>query len=176
MKSKIIKQFSLKKNPYLLFSNEKNLHTLRNSFFNIPKSSTYRNTYNKNNRKLTTYNRPNSALLPVSKSLKSITLSSQIYSNYIGYYSNLTQIHSFKNPRFDQYPLRKNKDFLAIKFRPSTARESNNKKLSLLDNKTNSEIKNNIKEDKTAKKPVEKKLLNFKYNVIKSRNDKYKYI
>ena len=172
MKSKIIKQFSLKKNPYLLFLNEKNLHTLRNSFFNIPKSSTYRNTYNKNDRKLTTYNRPNSALLPVSKSLKSITLSSQIYSNYIGYYSNLTQIHSFKNPRFDQYPLRKNKDFLAIKFRPSTARESNNKKLSLLDNKTNSEIKNNIKEDKTAKKPVEKKLLNFKYNVIKSRNDK----
>ena len=172
MKSKIIKQFSLRKNPYLLFSNEKNLHTLRNSFFNIPKSSTYRNTYNKNDRKLTTYNRPNSALLPVSKSLKSITLSSQIYSNYIGYYSNLTQIHSFKNPRFDQYPLRKNKDFLAIKFRPSTARESNNKKLSLLDNKTNSEIKNNIKEDKTAKKPVEKKLLNFKYNVIKSRNDK----
>ena len=172
MKSKIIKQFSLKKNPYLLFSNEKNLHTLRNSFFNIPKSSTYRNTYNKNDRKLTTYNRPNSALLPVSKSLKSITLSSQIYSNYIGYYSNLTQIHSFKNPRFDQYPLRKNKDFLAIKFRPSTARESNNKKLSLLDNKTNSEIKNNIKEDKTTKKPVEKKLLNFKYNVIKSRNDK----
>ena len=172
MKSKIIKQFSLKKNPYLLFSNEKNLHTLRNSFFNIPKSSTYRNTYNKNDRKLTTYNRPNSALLPVSKSLKSITLSSQIYSNYIGYYSNLTQIHSFKNPRFDQYPLRKNKDFLAIKFRPSTARESNNKKLSLLDNKTNSEIKNNIKEDKTAKKPVEKKLLNFKYNVIKSRNDR----
>ena len=172
MKSKIIKQFSLKKNPYLLFSNEKNLHTLRNSFFNIPKSSTYRNTYNKNDHKLTTYNRPNSALLPVSKSLKSITLSSQIYSNYIGYYSNLTQIHSFKNPRFDQYPLRKNKDFLAIKFRPSTARESNNKKLSLLDNKTNSEIKNNIKEDKTAKKPVEKKLLNFKYNVIKSRNDK----
>ena len=174
MKSKIIKQFSLKKNPYLLFSNEKNLHTLRNSFFNIPKSSTYRNTYNKNDRKLTTYNRPNSALLPVSKSLKSITLSSQIYSNYIGYYSNLTQIHSFKNPRFDQYPLRKNKDFLAIKFRPSTARESNNKKLSLLDNKTNSEIKNNIKEDKTAKKPVEKKLLNFKYNVIKSRNDRLK--
>ena len=172
MKSKIIKQFSLKKNPYLLFSNEKNLHTLRNSFFNIPKSSTYRNTYNKNDRKFTTYNRPNSALLPISKSLKSITLSSQIYSNYIGYYSNLTQIHSFKNPRFDQYPLRKNKDFLAIKFRPSTARESNNKKLSLLDNKTNSEIKNNIKEDKTAKKPVEKKLLNFKYNVIKSRNDK----
>ena len=172
MKSKIIKQFSLRKNPYLLFSNEKNLHTLRNSFFNIPKSSTYRNTYNKNDRKLTTYNRPNSALLPVSKSLKSITLSSQIYSNYIGYYSNLTQIHSFKNPRFDQYPLRKNKDFLAIKFRPSTARGSNNKKLSLLDNKTNSEIKNNIKEDKTAKKPVEKKLLNFKYNVIKSRNDK----
>ena len=172
MKSKIIKQFSLKKNPYLLFSNEKNLHTLRNSFFNIPKSSTYRNTYNKNDRKLTTYNRPNSALLSVSKSLKSITLSSQIYSNYIGYYSNLTQIHSFKNPRFDQYPLRKNKDFLAIKFRPSTARESNNKKLSLLDNKTNSEIKNNIKEDKTAKKPVEKKLLNFKYNVIKSRNDR----
>ena len=174
MKSKIIKQFSLKKNPYLLFSNEKNLHRLRNSFFNIPKSSTYRNTYNKNDRKLTTYNRPNSALLPVSKSLKSITLSSQIYSNYIGYYSNLTQIHSFKNPRFDQYPLRKNKDFLAIKFRPSTARESNNKKLSLLDNKTNSEIKNNIKEDKTAKKPVEKKLLNFKYNVIKSRNDRLK--
>ena len=174
MKSKIIKQFSLKKNPYLLFSNEKNLHTLRNSFFNIPKSSTYRNTYNKNDRKLTTYNRPNSALLPVSKSLKSITLSSQIYSNYIGYYSNLTQIHSFKNPRFDQYPLRKNKDFLAIKFRPSTARESNNKKLSLLDNKTNSEIKNNIKEDKTAKKPVEKKLLNFKYNVIKSRNERLK--
>ena len=174
MKSKIIKQFSLKKNPYLLFSNEKNLHTLRNSFFNIPKSSTYRNTYNKNDRKLTTYNRPNSALLPVSKSLKSITLSSQIYSNYIGYYSNLTQIHSFKNPRFDQYPLRKNKDFLAIKFRPSTARESNNKKLSLLDNKTNSEIKNNIKEDKTAKKPVEKKLLNFKYNVIKCRNDRLK--
>ena len=174
MKSKIIKQFSLRKNPYLLFSNEKNLHTLRNSFFNIPKSSTYRNTYNKNDRKLTTYNRPNSALLPVSKSLKSITLSSQIYSNYIGYYSNLTQIHSFKNPRFDQYPLRKNKDFLAIKFRPSTARESNNKKLSLLDNKTNSEIKNNIKEDKTAKKPVEKKLLNFKYNVIKSRNDRLK--
>ena len=172
MKSKIIKQFSLKKNPYLLFSNEKNLHTLRNSFFNIPKSSTYRNTYNKNDRKLTTYNRPNSALLPFSKSLKSITLSSQIYSNYIGYYSNLTQIHSFKNPRFDQYPLRKNKDFLAIKFRPSTARESNNKKLSLLDNKTNSEIKNNIKEDKTAKKPVEKQLLNFKYNVIKSRNDR----
>ena len=172
MKSKIIKQFSLKKNPYLLFSNEKNLHTLRNSFFNIPKSSTYRNTYNKNDRKLTTYNRPNSALLPVTKSLKSITLSSQIYSNYIGYYSNLTQIHSFKNPRFDQYPLRKNKDFLAIKFRPSTARESNNKKLSLLDNKTNSEIKNNIKEDKTAKKPVQKKLLNFKYNVIKSRNDR----
>ena len=174
MKSKIIKQFSLRKNPYLLFSNEKNLHTLRNSFFNIPKSSTYRNTYNKNDRKLTTYNRPNSALLPVSKSLKSITLSSQIYSNYIGYYSNLTQIHSFKNPRFDQYPLRKNKDFLAIKFRPSTARESNNKKLSLLDNKTNSEIKNNIKEDKTAKKPVEKKLLNFKYNVIKSRNERLK--
>ena len=174
MKSKIIKQFSLKKNPYLLFSNEKNLHTLRNSFFNIPKSSTYRNTYNKNDRKLTTYNRPNSALLPVSKSLKSITLSSQIYSNYIGYYSNLTQIHSFKNPRFDQYPLRKNKDFLAIKFRPSTARESNNKKLSLLDNKTNSEIKNNIKEDKTAKKPVEKKPLNFKYNVIKSRNARLK--
>ena len=174
MKSKIIKQFSLKKNPYLLFSNEKNLHTLRNSFFNIPKSSTYRNTYNKNDRKLTTYNRPNSALLPVSKSLKSITLSSQIYSNYIGYYSNLTQIHSFKNPRFDQYPLRKNKDFLAIKFRPSTARESNNKKLSLLDNKTNSEIKNNIKEDKTAKKPVEKKPLNFKYNVIKSRNERLK--
>ena len=153
MKPKILKQFSLKENPYLLFSNQKNSYISRNSFRNIPKSSTYRsrNTYNNNNdRQLTTYNRPSSAMLPVSKSLKSITLSSNTYSNYIYYYSNLTQIHSFKSPRFDQYPLRKNKDYLSIKFRSLTARESN--------------------KNKATKKSEEKKPLNFKYYSAKSRN------
>jgi hypothetical protein len=53
---------------------------------------------------LTTYARLPSAVSTISKSLKSVTLSSQLYGDYINFHSNITQEHSFKTPRVEKYP------------------------------------------------------------------------
>ena len=44
-----------------------------------------------------------------------MTLSNELYSNYMDYYSNLTQDYCFKTPKIANYPLRKNQKYLPIK-------------------------------------------------------------
>ena len=56
-------------------------------------------------RPLTAYEKSPSTVSTISKSLKSVTLSSKLYSNYINYYSIITQDHAFKTPKVSKYPI-----------------------------------------------------------------------
>ena len=172
MKPKIIKKISLKDNPYHIFSTEKNSHTKSNYL----RSLNRRIIDNENNkiRLLTNYEKQNSDISSYSKSLKSVALNSKLYGNYIDYYSNITQEHSFKTPRVNKYPLLKNKKYLSIKLQPLTERNSNKDKISFSTDISNSIFLSYTKDIKPVKKIIEIKPYGFKYGRTRIRFDRSK--
>ena len=179
-------KYSNQESPYKLFSNNNFLSDYKTSFNtrnfhhkNIPLTSKYRNTYKKQTliRPMTTNTntRVSSAVSSISKSLKSVTLSSRLYGNYINYYSNITQDYTFKTPRMSNYPLLKNEKYLPITSHPSTAKERTKDKISFTTEATNSIFLSYMKEVKsTKKKYIEEKPYGFKYGSTKIRFDRAK--
>ena len=178
MKPKIIKNYSNKDNPYELFSIENNSLFNKNFFINMPKSSKYRQFHSikTTNRPLTTYARLPSTVSSISKSLKSVTLSSQLYGGYINFHSNITQEHTFKTPRVNKYPLIKNEQFLPIKLQTPQTKEiiKEKEKISLSTDTANSIFLSYMKEIKPTKKVIEEKPYGFKYGNTKIRFDRAK--
>ena len=178
-------KYSNQESPYKLFSNDLFLSSRKNSIKtrnphnkNIPRTSKTRTTHNNKKtsiRPMTTITRLPSAVSSISKSLKSVTLSSKLYSNYINYYSNITQDYTFKTPKVSNYPLLKNEKYLPITSHPSTAKERSKDKTSFTTEATNSIFLSYMKEIKsTKKKYIEEKPYGFKYGSTKIRFDRAK--
>lgn len=72
-----------------------------------------KNYYNNNSIKVH-HKRKRKIALDIYKVLKSVTLSSDIFLNYMDDYNNLTQDYCFKTPRNSVYPLRKNLRYLSL--------------------------------------------------------------
>ena len=176
MNPKIPQKFSFKENPYLIFSQEKNSHLSTNFCSNFPQLSKCGISRDKSIKEhlITNYDSKTSIYSNLSRSLKTITLNSKFYSNYIGSYSTFTQEHSFKTPRVKKYPLLKNKAYLSIKMQPLTSRDSSNEKIFSTTDRTNSIFLSFLKETKSVKKFIEKKPYGFKYGKTKIRFDRLK--
>ena len=178
MKPKILKKYENNKNPYETFSFEDKFPI--NYHNNIPKSSKYRNkNYNQKTlaRPKTAYTGLPSVVSSISKSLKSVTLSSKLYGNYINSYSKMTQEYTFKTPRVTKYPLLKNEIFLPISLSSLKTKETNNEKKSFsIDtyNTSNSLFLSYMKETKPVKKVIEEKPYGFKYGTTKIKFDRAK--
>ena len=120
-KVKLVKIFSSNKSPYQLFSSQ-NEYGRENIYFSkstINPRYYLSDTKKKNNnffqsRPFSSKTRDDREVTLTSKKLKSITLSNESYSNYINYYSSITQDHTFKKPRILNYPLRKNEQYIPI--------------------------------------------------------------
>ena len=187
MKPKIKGNIPEIESPYKLFSQEnnylfsKNKLSLNNKrlFSNCPQSSKYKNytnLYPKKNqiRPLSQFSRIPSAVSSISKTLKSMTLSSRLYGNYINVYSNITQEHTFKTPRITKYPILKNEKYLPITLHPSVAKETSKEKISFSTDVSNSIFLSYMKETKQRKKVIEEKPYGFKYGQTKIRFDRAK--
>ena len=118
----MISNYSSNESPYKLFSSGNNktrteLNSFSNSFINphycVSKNKNKKNLYIQQ-RPLTSKTKDDIEVSLISKNLKSMTLSNESYTQYINYYSNLTQDYTFKTPRISSYPLRKNEKYLPI--------------------------------------------------------------
>jgi hypothetical protein len=170
-KSKVNKNRSSNESPYKIFSSGKNLRleidTISKSTINH-KYILHKNK-NKHNfmhsRPLTSKpTKDDREVSIISKKLKSMTLSNDLYSNYINYYCNLTQDHCFKTPRIINYPLRKNQKYLPITSQQNYCSAS----ISCQD----SIFVNSVKENMHDSKRIETKPYGFKYGETKIRIDR----
>ena len=150
MKTKIIKKFSLKENHYHIFSKDKIDHDNKNPH---QKSSKFKiiNNENTQTHQLTTNNKLPSAISSISKSLKTMALSSNLYSNYIDLYSNLTQEHVFKTIQLDKHPLYTENDSLQTNIKPLSIKDFSKEKISISTDTSNSFFPNVIKDSKQIK-------------------------
>lgn len=179
-KQKVIKNYASRESPYKLFSTEGNI---KNDSKLFSKSTASHRFYIKNNYKI---NNPNNNTLParplssktkdeqevssIAKKLKSMTLSNELYSNYMDYYSTLTQDYCFKTPKIANYPLRKNQKYLPIKSQQNFSSKNNSQgtKDSIFLNFLKDEDQNN------TQKVIEKKPYGFKYGETKIRIDRHR--
>ena len=179
-KQKVIKNYTSRESPYKLFSTE---GSLKNDSTLFSKSITsHHRFYIKNNYKI---NNPNNNTLTerplssktkdeqevssIAKKLKSMTLSNELYSNYMDYYSNLTQDYCFKTPKIANYPLRKNQKYLPIKSQQNFASQivnSEGTKDSIFLDFLKDADQNN------KQKIIQKKPYGFKYGETKIRIDR----
>ena len=131
------------------------------------------NKTNKDNQSINnTKNTP--VIHSISKSLKTVALNSNLYGNYINFYSTITQKNSFKIPKIINYPILKNKKFISIKLQPLLINDSSKEKVSFSHEISNSIFLSYIKEIKPVKKIILKKPYGFKYGNIKIRFDRLK--
>ena len=176
MKPKIIKKHSLKDQPYRVFSKEKNSQIFRKTLIDFTESSNFDIFNNKNNqiRPSTTANyRPTSATLSISKSLKSMTLNSKLYGNYIDFYSNLTKQHSFKTLRLKKHPFLMNTEYSPIKL-ALTDNNGNKEKMQFAPDISKSVFLSYMRESKSTKKFVGKRKEESKYDTFKNNFDRSK--
>ena len=178
MKPKILNNYTPNQSPYLLFSSDKNISSTpkpNQRSLNKPK-----NIYltNSKYRPLTTLKKNSPRIISsISKSLKSVTLSSQLYGNYINFYSNITQEYTFKTPHVTKYPLLKNEKYLPITLQNFSTDKNNKtekKKLIIDNNNTKSIFLSFMRETKNRKKVIEEKPYGFKYGNTKIRFDRAK--
>ena len=179
MKPKIAKKFFSKENPYKIFSTEINTPSKnKNPYFNYTESSNYKNDNNEETQSLSRkkHERPSSAMSTLSRSLKSVTLNSNLYSHYINFYTNLTKKHIFKTPRIDEYPILKNIEYLPKKSRPQTAKNMKKQKVSLTKEISNSVFLSFMKATKPSKRSIqiESYETKSKYRSAKNRIDRSK--
>ena len=175
MKTKLIRKFTSKENPYSIFYQEKNDPISRNPQANRLKSSKNKINLNPANqfRSLTINNRPNTAISSISKYLKAMALNSNLYSNYINSHSNLTQEYSFKSPRVKNYPIFKNQKYISIKCQ-SSLKNLKDGKATIPTAPSSSIFLSYMKEIKMGKKFIEEKPYGFKYGETKIRFDRAK--
>ena len=120
-KLKGINNITSNESPYKLFSSGNNITKAEIKPYSKSTSTPHNFIPNKNKKNLSILSRPFSSktnddqeVSSISKKLKSMTLSNESYTNYINYYSSLTQDYTFKTPRVSSYPLRKNQKYLPI--------------------------------------------------------------
>ena len=154
--------FFLKEKPHHFISEEKKTHFNINSYTKLPELPNFKITYNKNSiRRLI----ENSSKSFITKSLKSLTLDSKFYDNYIDYYSNLTQEHNFKTFRGNKNSLLNNKFNISLKLQPLTVKDSDKEKEKIPFSKENSNplfltYMNDLNKDK---KNLEKRYNEFNF-------------
>ena len=169
-RSKANKNNSTNDSPYKIFSSGKNLKLEIDTISNPKKGPHYllhKNKNKKNYRPLTSHStKDDKEVSLISKKLKSMTLSNELYSNYINYYCNLTQDHCFKTPRITNYPLRKNQKYLPI----TSQQNYNFSSLSFAGQ--DSIFDNFVKDSKNDSKKIEAKPYGFKYGDTKIRIDR----
>ena len=174
---KLTKKILMKENPYYLFSKKINYNKTMNFNYTFKDSlNNEDNSFNKttqNNRLINNF-KNNSVIHSASKSLKTVALNSKLYSNYINFYSTITQKNSFKIPRMINYPILKNKEFISIKLQPLLIKDSNKEKVSFSNETSNSIFLSYMKEIKPIKKIILKKPYGFKYGKTKIRFDRLK--
>jgi hypothetical protein len=174
---KLTKKILIKENPYYLFSKKINYNKTMNFNYTFKDSlNNEDNSFNKttqNNRLINNF-KNNSVIHSASKSLKTVALNSKLYSNYINFYSTITQKNSFKIPRMVNYPILKNKEFISIKLQPLLIKDSNKEKVSFSNETSNSIFLSYMKEIKPVKKIILKKPYGFKYGKTKIRFDRLK--
>ena len=174
---KLTKKILMKENPYYLFSKKINNNKAMNFNYTFKDSlNNEDNSFNKttsNNRLINNF-KNNSVIHSASKSLKTVALNSKLYSNYINFYTTITQKNSFKIPRMINYPILKNKEFISIKLQPLLIKDSNKEKVSFSNETSNSIFLSYMKEIKPVKKIILKKPYGFKYGKTKIRFDRLK--
>ena len=174
---KLTKKIFIKENPYYLFSKKINYNKTMNFNYTFQDSlnneDNYFNKTTQNNRFINNL-KNNSVIHSASKSLKTVALNSKLYSNYINFYSTITQKNSFKIPRMINYPILKNKEFISIKLQPLLIQDSNKEKVSFSDETSNSIFLSYMKEIKPVKKIILKKPYGFKYGKTRIRFDRLK--
>ena len=123
-KLELITNYSSNKSPYKIFSSGfnfgKELKTVTKSSSN---SHHFKAKNKRNNRRdiflplrpFTAKTKDDIQVSSISKNLKLMTLSNELYLNYMDYYSNLTQDYCFKSPKISNYPILKNEKYLSIK-------------------------------------------------------------
>ena len=163
MKIKKIKNLPFKENTHHTFFNEKNSPKNIDSFLNFPELSNYGITSIQKTQtgQLSRYNKHSSLLTSISKSLKTMTINSKNYRNYIGFHSNLTKEHFFKTIQSDKVEesnehLIKKKNYLSIKLEPLSFKDSKKGNISFTNDKSNSLFLTRIKETEEGKKFKEK--------------------
>ena len=177
MDSKIIKECSLKETPYKIFSNGNNPLYHKKQQTNLLNKSKAENKYNKRYKisRLKINDTQTSEVSSISKSLKSVVLNSDLFSNYIDYHYNITQEDSFKRPKVRKYPLLKNKDVLSITFNNLTNRSSNKVNLFVSTDISNPIFLSHIRQIKAKKKIAEINPIRLNYEEVKRILDKDKF-
>ena len=174
---KLTKKILMKENPYYLFSKKINYNKTMNFNYTFKDSlNNEDNSFNKTtqNNRLINNCKNNSVIHSASKSLKTVALNSKLYSNYINFYTTITQKNSFKIPRMINYRILKNKEFISIKLQPLLIKDSNKEKVSFSNETSNSIFLSYMKEIKPVKKIILKKPYGFKYGKTKIRFDRLK--
>ena len=180
MRLKLTKKIFCKENPYKIFATETSTPKNKNSNSNFTEPSNYKIVNNKEilNHQRKMYDRPSSAMSmsSVSRSLKSVTLNSKLYGNYINFYSSITRKHTFKKPRIDEYPLLKDIEYLPIKSRPQTAKNLKKQNISFSREMTNSVFLSYMKAIKPPKRSIKMEMYEAKskYGANKQRFDRSK--
>ncbi len=134
MKQKLTARILSKENPPHIFSKEANFPPNLNNYFNFPLSKNFRIINNKNQKNNQTKNsdKKSSVFSSVISSLKSMTLNSQLYGNYIDFYTTSTAPKKpFKIPSVDKSPNIPSKVFYPIRLQPLTTKEYNKEKISI---------------------------------------------
>ena len=179
MKIKKIKNLPFKENTHHTFFNEKNSPKNIDSFLNFPELSNYGITSIQKTQtgQLSSYNKHSSLLTSISKSLKTMTINSKNYRNYIGFHSNLTKEHFFKTIQSDKVEesnehLIKKKNYLSIKLEPLSFKDSKKGNISFTNDKSNSLFLTRIKETEEGKKFKEKLFYRTKNGFNRIKFDK----
>ena len=122
-----------------------------------------KNYYSNNSIKVH-HKRKRKVALDIYKVLKSVTLSSDIFLNYMDDYNNLTQDYCFKTPKNSVYPLRKNLRYLSLASIQDIQTKSKNNKRPM-----SAKVYNNVKLDKKKFKLKEKNKNKEKRNIYRKR-------
>ena len=122
-----------------------------------------KNYYNNNSIKIH-HKRKRKVALDIYKVLKSVTLSSDIFLNYMDDYNNLTQDYCFKTPKNSVYPLRKNLRYLSLASIQDIQTKSKTNKRPM-----SAKVYTNAKLDKKKFKLKEKNKNKEKRNIYRKR-------
>ena len=163
--------------PYKLFCSEKKLGIETKNTFSIS-AMTPKCRFNKNRNQKSCITcestKCEKEVSLISKRLKSMTLSNELYTNYINYYCNLTQEHCFKIPRVSCYPVRKNQKYLPITYQQNNKNnDMNNYNTSTVSNTgLNDNFFLNFGNEQIQEKKIITKPYGFKYGDTKIRIDR----
>ena len=122
-----------------------------------------KNYYSNNSIKIH-HKRKRKVALDIYKVLKSVTLSSDIFLNYMDDYNNLTQDYCFKTPKNSVYPLRKNLRYLSLASIQDIQTKSKTNKRPM-----SAKVYTNAKLDKKKFKLKEKNKNKEKRNIYRKR-------